>query len=70
MSTTTGTVKWFNETKGFGFIAQEAGPDVFAHFSQIQGDGFKTLAEGQKVEFTIADGAKGPQAENIVKLEG
>lgn len=70
MSTTTGTVKWFNETKGFGFIAQDSGPDVFAHFSQIQGDGFKTLAEGQKVEFTIADGAKGPQAENIVKLEG
>ena len=52
MSTTTGTVKWFNEAKGFGFIAQESGPDVFAHFSAIQGDGFKTLAEGQKVEFT------------------
>jgi len=70
MSTTTGTVKWFNETKGFGFIAQDGGPDIFAHFSQIQGDGFKTLAEGQKVEFTVTDGAKGPQAENIVKLEG
>lgn len=70
MSTTTGTVKWFNETKGFGFIAQESGPDIFAHFSQIQGDGFKTLAEGQKVEFTVTDGAKGPQAENIVKVEG
>ena len=53
MSTTTGTVKWFNEAKGFGFIAQESGPDVFAHFSAIQGDGFKTLAEGQKVEFTV-----------------
>ena len=66
MSTTTGTVKWFNESKGFGFIAQESGPDVFAHFSAIQGDGFKTLAEGQKVEFTITQGQKGPQAENIV----
>ncbi|MRI35509.1 cold-shock protein, partial [Endozoicomonas sp. OPT23] len=50
MSTTTGTVKWFNEEKGFGFIAQENGPDVFAHFRQIVGDGFKTLAEGQQVE--------------------
>ncbi len=68
MSTTTGTVKWFNEAKGFGFIAQESGPDVFAHFSAIQGDGFKTLAEGQKVEFTITQGQKGPQAENIVPL--
>lgn len=70
MSTTTGTVKWFNETKGFGFIAQDSGPDIFAHFSQIQGDGFKTLAEGQKVEFTVTDGAKGPQAENITKIDG
>ena len=69
MSTATGTVKWFNETKGFGFITQEGGPDIFAHFSQIQGDGFKTLAEGQKVEFTVTDGAKGRQAENIVKLD-
>ena len=68
MSTVTGTVKWFNEAKGFGFIEQEGGPDVFAHFSAITGDGFKTLAEGQKVEFTITDGKKGPQAENIVKL--
>jgi len=68
MSTTTGTVKWFNDTKGFGFISQESGPDVFAHFSQIQDDGFKSLVEGQKVEFTVIDGAKGPQAENIVKL--
>ena len=68
MSTTTGTVKWFNEAKGFGFIAQESGPDVFAHFSAIQGDGFKTLAEGQKVEFTVTQGQKGPQAENIVPL--
>ena len=68
MSTTTGTVKWFNEAKGFGFIAQESGPDVFAHFSAIQGGGFKTLAEGQKVEFTVTQGQKGPQAENIVPL--
>lgn len=68
MSTTTGTVKWFNESKGFGFISQESGPDVFAHFSAITGNGFKTLAEGQKVEFTITSGAKGPQAENITAL--
>ena len=65
---TTGTVKWFNEEKGFGFIEQENGPDVFAHFSAIQGDGFKTLAEGQKVEFTVTQGQKGPQAENITKV--
>ena len=68
MSTTTGTVKWFNEYKGFGFIAQESGPDVFVHFSAITGDGFKTLAEGQSVEFTITQGQKGPQAENVVAL--
>jgi CspA family cold shock protein len=68
MATVTGTVKWFNEAKGFGFIAQESGPDVFAHFSAIQGAGFRTLAEGQKVEFTITQGQKGPQAENIVPL--
>jgi CspA family cold shock protein len=68
MSTTTGTVKWFNEAKGFGFIAQENGPDVFAHFSAIQGDGFKTLVEGQKVQFEITQGQKGPQASNIVPL--
>ena len=68
MSTVKGTVKWFNETKGFGFIAQESGPDVFAHFSAIQGDGFRTLAEGQKVEFKIVQGQKGPQAENIVAI--
>ena len=65
MSTTTGTVKWFNESKGFGFIEREDGPDVFVHFSSIQGDGFKTLADGQKVEFNVTDGQKGPQAENI-----
>ena len=68
MSTTTGTVKWFNESKGFGFIEQESGPDVFAHFSAIVSEGFKTLAEGQKVQFTITSGAKGPQAENIVAI--
>ena len=68
MSRTTGTVKWFNETKGFGFLEQESGPDVFAHFSNIAGDGFKTLVEGQKVEFTITQGQKGPQAENIVVI--
>ncbi|KAF7765088.1 cold shock protein (beta-ribbon, CspA family) [Pseudoalteromonas citrea] len=67
-NTVTGTVKWFNESKGFGFIAQENGPDVFAHFSAIQGDGFRTLAEGQRVEFTLANGQKGPQAENITLL--
>lgn len=62
----TGTVKWFNESKGFGFIEQESGPDVFAHFSAIEGSGFKTLVEGQKVEFVVGEGKKGPQAENIV----
>jgi CspA family cold shock protein len=68
MSTTTGTVKWFNETKGFGFIEQEDGPDVFVHFSAIKADGFKTLADGQKVEFTVTEGQKGPQAENVVPI--
>ena len=65
----TGTVKWFNETKGFGFIQQENGPDVFAHFSAIQGDGFRTLVEGQKVEFEITQGQKGPQAEKITLVK-
>ena len=64
----TGTVKWFNEAKGFGFIQQESGPDVFAHFSAISGSGFKTLAEGQRVEFKVTSGQKGPQAEDIVAL--
>ena len=69
MSTTTGIVKWFNDEKGFGFITQEnGGPDVFAHFRQIKGDGFKSLAEGQRVEFTVTQGQKGPQAEDIVAL--
>ncbi|MBD3657479.1 MULTISPECIES: cold-shock protein [Marinobacter] len=68
MSTTTGTVKFFNEAKGFGFITRENGPDVFVHYSAIQGSGFKTLAEGQQVEFTVTQGQKGPQAENVVPL--
>ena len=63
-----GTVKWFNDEKGFGFIEQEGGPDVFVHFSAIKGDGFKTLSDGQKVEFTISQGQKGPQAENVVPV--
>lgn len=58
-NTVTGTVKWFNDTKGFGFIQQENGPDVFAHFSAIVGDGFRSLSEGQKVEFVVSDGQKG-----------
>ena len=60
-----GTVKWFNDQKGYGFIAQEDGPDVFVHFSAIQAQGFKTLQEGQKVEFEVVDGQKGPQAANV-----
>ena len=63
MSKVTGTVKWFNESKGFGFIQQEDGPDVFAHYSAISGGGFKTLNEGQRVEFKVVQGQKGPQAE-------
>ncbi|NQN67541.1 cold-shock protein [Streptococcus suis] len=62
-----GTVKWFNAEKGFGFIAQENGPDVFAHFSEIQSNGFKSLDEGQKVTFDVIEGQRGPQASNIVK---
>ncbi len=64
----SGTVKWFNENKGFGFIEREGGPDVFAHFSAIQSSGYKTLAEGQRVEFVVTDGQKGPQAEEIVAI--
>ena len=66
--TVTGTVKWFNESKGFGFIQQESGPDVFAHYSAIQGNGFKTLKEGQRVQFIVTAGKKGPQAEQIVPI--
>ena len=61
----TGTVKWFDEQKGFGFIEREGGPDVFAHFSAINSSGYKSLTEGQKVEFTVTQGQKGPQAEDI-----
>ena len=64
----TGTVKWFNADKGFGFITTDEGTDAFAHFSQINKDGFKTLNEGEKVEFDVVDGAKGPQAENITTI--
>lgn len=64
----TGTVKWFNADKGYGFITVDNGDEVFAHFSEIQSDGFKTLEEGQKVQFDITEGNRGPQASNIVKL--
>lgn len=63
-----GTVKWFNNEKGFGFITVDGGDDVFVHFSAITGDGFKSLEEGQAVEFTIVEGARGPQAADVVKL--
>lgn len=66
---TTGTVKWFNESKGFGFIAPEDGSkDCFVHYSAISGDGFKTLEEGDRVEFDITQGQKGPSAENVTRL--
>ena len=63
-----GTVKWFNAEKGFGFISVEGEDDVFVHFSAINADGYKTLEEGQKVEFDVVDGSKGPQAANVVRL--
>ncbi|MFA7620830.1 MAG: cold-shock protein [Aminobacteriaceae bacterium] len=62
-----GTVKWFNDSKGYGFITTDEGKDVFVHFSAIAGDGFKSLAEGQKVSFDVVDGEKGPQAANVQK---
>jgi CspA family cold shock protein len=61
----TGTVKWFNGSKGYGFLAREGGPDVFVHYSAIQGEGFKNLTEGQQVEFEVEQGPKGPQASNV-----
>ena len=64
----TGKVKFFNDSKGFGFIEQEQGPDVFVHFSAINGSGFKTLAEGQQVQFSVTAGEKGPQAEDVSPL--
>ncbi len=63
-----GTIKWFNDSKGFGFIAREDGDDVFVHYSAIQGDGFRSLAEGDKVSFDITEGPKGPQAANVEKI--
>lgn len=68
MATEKGKVKWFNESKGFGFIERSQGDDVFVHFAAIIDEGFKTLAEGDEVEFTVTQGAKGPQAENVKKL--
>ena len=65
---TTGTVKWFNDSKGYGFITQTDGADVFVHYSAIVGEGFRTLAEGQEVEFDLVDSGKGPQASNVIKL--
>ena len=63
-----GTVKWFNEAKGFGFITQEQGDDVFVHYSAIEGDGFKSLADGDRVEFSVTQGPKGPAAANVRKI--
>jgi CspA family cold shock protein len=70
MAQMTGTVKWFNDAKGFGFISREGGPDVFVHYSGIEGSGFKSLAEGDQVEFEIVQGDKGPQAANVRKVSG
>jgi cold shock protein len=68
MARITGTVKWFNDAKGYGFLAHDGGPDVFVHFSAIQSSGFKSLAEGDKVEFEIVQGDKGPQAADVSKV--
>ena len=65
---TQGTVKWFNEAKGFGFITQEGGDEIFVHFSAIEGEGFKTLADGDRVEFEVTKGPKGPAAANVRKI--
>ncbi len=68
MARINGTVKWFNDAKGYGFLAREGGPDVFVHYSAIQGSGFKSLQEGDQVEFEIVQGQKGPQAADVVKV--
>ena len=68
MALAQGHVKWFNDAKGYGFIAREDGPDVFVHYSAIQGNGFKSLAEGDRVEFEIVQGQKGPQASDVTKV--
>ena len=68
MARLQGTVKWFNNSKGYGFIGQEEGADVFVHYSAIEGDGFKSLQEGDSVEFEIVQGQKGPQADKVIKL--
>ena len=69
MSKTVGTVKWFNNTKGYGFISQPSGADVFVHYSAIKENGYRTLREGEQVEFEVKIGPRGPQAENVVRLE-
>jgi len=69
MSKTVGTVKWFNNTKGYGFISQPSGTDVFVHYSAIKENGYRTLREGEQVEFEVKIGPRGPQAENVVRLE-
>ncbi len=68
MARISGTVKWFNDAKGFGFISREGGPDVFVHFSAIDSSGFKSLGEGDQVEFEVVQGEKGPQAANVKKV--